>query len=81
MGTHRFKLNPLVEVEAPNETSARKQLPAKLAALKNWVCHPENFSYLGTAETAKLSQEQKDYITIGSAFNIKLAQKYKKQGL
>jgi len=29
----------------------------------------------------KLSQEQKDYITIGSAFNIKLAQKYKKQGL
>ena len=29
----------------------------------------------------KLSQEQKDYITIGSAFNVKLAQKYKKQGL
>ena len=29
----------------------------------------------------KLSQEQKDYITIGSAFNAKLAQKYKKQGL
>ncbi len=29
----------------------------------------------------KLSQEQKDYITITSAFNIELAQKYKKQGL
>jgi carbonic anhydrase/acetyltransferase-like protein (isoleucine patch superfamily) len=29
----------------------------------------------------KISQEQKDYITMGSAFNIKLAQKYKKQGL
>ena len=29
----------------------------------------------------KLSQKQKDYITIGSAFNVKLAQKYKKQGL
>jgi carbonic anhydrase/acetyltransferase-like protein (isoleucine patch superfamily) len=31
--------------------------------------------------TGKLSQEQKDYITMGSAFNIKLAQEYKKQGL
>jgi carbonic anhydrase/acetyltransferase-like protein (isoleucine patch superfamily) len=30
---------------------------------------------------SKLSQKQKDYITIGSAFNVKLAQKYKKQGL
>ena len=29
----------------------------------------------------KLSQEQKDYITVASAFNIELAQKYKKQGL
>jgi len=29
----------------------------------------------------KTSQNQKDYITIGSAFNIELAQKYKKQGL
>ena len=29
----------------------------------------------------KLSQKQKDYITMGSAFNIKLAQEYKKQGL
>ena len=29
----------------------------------------------------KLSQNQKDYITMGSAFNVKLAQKYKKQGL
>jgi carbonic anhydrase/acetyltransferase-like protein (isoleucine patch superfamily) len=29
----------------------------------------------------KLSQKQKDYITIGSAFNVKLAQRYKKQGL
>jgi carbonic anhydrase/acetyltransferase-like protein (isoleucine patch superfamily) len=29
----------------------------------------------------KISQNQKDYITIGSAFNIELAQKYKKQGL
>ena len=29
----------------------------------------------------KLSQNQKDYITIGSAFNVNLAQKYKKQGL
>jgi carbonic anhydrase/acetyltransferase-like protein (isoleucine patch superfamily) len=29
----------------------------------------------------KLSKEQKDYITIGSAFNIKLAQIYKKEGL
>ena len=29
----------------------------------------------------KLSQKQKDYITMGSAFNVKLAQKYKKQGL
>ncbi|MGO9214112.1 MAG: gamma carbonic anhydrase family protein [Syntrophales bacterium] len=28
-----------------------------------------------------LSQNQKDYITMGSAFNVKLAQKYKKQGL
>ena len=30
---------------------------------------------------SKLSQKQKDYITIGSVFNVKLAQKYKKQGL
>ena len=29
----------------------------------------------------KLSQKQKDYIAMGSAFNVKLAQKYKKQGL
>ena len=29
----------------------------------------------------KLSQKQKDYITMSSAFNVKLAQKYKKQGL
>ena len=29
----------------------------------------------------KLSQEQKDYITVASTFNIELAQKYKKQGL
>jgi carbonic anhydrase/acetyltransferase-like protein (isoleucine patch superfamily) len=29
----------------------------------------------------KISQEQKDYMTIGSAFNVKLAQQYKKQGL
>ena len=29
----------------------------------------------------KLSQKQKDYLTMGSAFNVKLAQRYKKQGL
>jgi len=29
----------------------------------------------------KLSQKQKDYITIGAAFNVKLGQEYKKQGL
>ena len=29
----------------------------------------------------KLSQKQKDYMTMGAAFNIKLAQEYKKQGL
>jgi hypothetical protein len=29
----------------------------------------------------KLSQKQKDYINIGPAFNIKLAEEYKKQGL
>lgn len=29
----------------------------------------------------KLSQKQKDYVTMSPAFNIKLAQEYKKQGL